>query len=69
MVFISHQFGIFLSAGKVELLKAVVQDNPKDQMPGCQEQRSRAGEGQTFPGMKKFPDGKKLPACPGKVYN
>lgn len=30
------------SAGKVELLKAVVRANPKEQMPGCQVQRSSA---------------------------
>jgi len=36
---------VFLSAGKAELLKATVQGNPKEQMPGCWVQNSGAYQG------------------------
>lgn len=44
-----------MSAGKVELLKALVSQRVKVRVAGT-EVKGVAGQGQTFPGMKKFPD-------------
>lgn len=67
--------GFFLSAGKVSWKSRSSQScgtressRANARVPGT-EVKFMSGEGQTFPGMKKFPDGKKLPVCPGKVYN